>query len=86
MNSIGPHFFALAFTEQANRIEAFTQAILDGNPRISARSLATALRKALASMTERSTFPVAIDVRGHILEISGREFSLTLRLNSSTGN
>lgn len=63
MNSIGPHFYALAPSDQAYRIMNFCEAIWVSNPDVSLRQFAVIVRAALRSMAADARFPGAVRVK-----------------------
>lgn len=77
-NSIGPHFYALDAREQAHRIEAFAQAILQANPAISLYSLGLAVREALRALGKRGATPKVTATNDGTLEIRSPLFHLTI--------
>lgn len=60
MDSIGPHFLALAPVAQAHRILRFAEALWAGNETLSLKSFGGAIRLALRSM---GAFPGVVRVR-----------------------
>lgn len=80
MNSIGPHFYALAPAIQAIRIEEFASQILTHNQGLPLNFVAHCLQGALKSMGSKKATPKVRAV-GNALEISGRGFTLIVSRN-----
>lgn len=77
MNSIGPHFYALAPAIQALRIEEFASQIFAHNQGLPLNFVAHCLQGALKSMGSKKATP-KVRVIEDALVITGHKFSLTI--------
>lgn len=82
MQSIGPHFYALAPAIQAVRIEEFASLILSHNPGLPLSFVANRLREALGSMGSKKATPQVRVIAG-ALEIKARGFRITISPNET---
>ena len=74
MDSIGPHFYALAPAEQAYRIVVFADALWSSGETLSLKSFGSAIRLALRSM---GAFPGVVRVRPQFVLIETDQYCIS---------
>jgi hypothetical protein len=77
VNSIGPHFYALAPSEQARRIVAFCEALWTGEGDLSLGQSARAIRLALRSMSPAGRFSGVVRARPQFILIEGPGYTVS---------